>query len=157
MKPYYDYEPQGTEKRFKLLDNSKIIYKELEQLKKDNKLENYDLFRIIPKSNTLNLEHLMFYKDGEFYYIESRSTTFKMLKTQLSDKQFQFVSQGDNIYENGVQKYIKRHSKEEFEQLDMETKLSIIQGTYFKDVLDDSLDGLINTFKDIIATLKEDN
>ena len=155
MKPYYDYEENGTEKRYALLDNRVISYEVLKQLQADNKLDNYDLFKIYTIGRE-DKEDLMYYKDGEFYYIESRSTSFKMINIQLKGRTFEFISQGDGIYDNGVQKFIAKHSDKEFNELSDIDKISVITGKYFKDELNSILDGLKETLSDVVDILKEE-
>lgn len=155
MKAYMDYE-----RRLQMTDtivyHKQFTYDILNQLKEENRLENYDLFEIFTKGRE-DKEDLMFYKDGEFYYIESRSSTFKMIEAQLEGRTFSFSSQGDNTYENGVQRYLRKHSQEEFDNLDDRDKIAVITGTYIRDELNDILDGLKSTLQDIIEASKEEN
>lgn len=155
MNAYTDYE-RRLEMTDMITHHDRFTYKILKQLKEDKRLENYDLFRIYTNGRE-DKEDLCFYKDGEFYYIESRSTTFKMIESQLEGRLYEYLPGGDKLYENEVQRFIRRKSQEEFDNLDDEDKISVIKGKYLKEELDNLMDGLIETLKDLSKTLKEEN
>ena len=80
-----------------------------------------------------------------------------MIESQLEGRLYEYLPGGDKLYENEVQRFIRRKSQEEFDNLDDEDKISVIKGKYLKEELDNLMDGLIETLKDLNKTLKEEN
>lgn len=158
MKVYNDYE-----KRLQMTDaityHNKMTYEFLKQLIKDNRLDNYDLFLIYTNDKMRNPDNpdYMFYKDGELYYIENEWTTFKMVESQLKGRTFEFINGGNSLYENGVQRYINKYGIDKFNELNDRDLISVIKGNYFKEEINNLLDGLIDTLKDLNETLEDTN
>lgn len=152
MRAYLEYE-----KRLAITDTityqKPITYDLLQQLRKDKRLENYDLFRVVDK----DFDNMYIYyieKEDRFYIIDISETTSRLVKEEHLQKE-QYIIR-TNLYENNVQDFIKRKSEKEFYELNERDRVQVILGKYIGLQIDECLSGLKKSLQDVIDALKEE-
>lgn len=110
MKKYEDKNKQNKIKEI-MQGRCEVSFKVLEQLEKDDILEDYDLFRVVSKHFP---DLFVFYMDHQYYIIDKNEKEFRDIdKRSLQNRYFLL----NRTITNPIQGYIQRYGIKAFNEL----------------------------------------
>lgn len=119
MKKYEDKNKQNKINEI-MQGRNEVSFRVLEQLEKDDILEDYDLFRIISKHFT---DLFIFYRDHQYYIIDINEKEFRDIdKRLLQDRYFLL----NRTITNPIQGYVQRYGTEVLDELSTEEFIQVM-------------------------------
>ena len=124
-------------------------WEEIKDLKDKHLLENFDLFVILENGKEW---HSVIFINYKWYIVPEDEEMVEITEYVL--EKYKFLNK--NFMKNPYQEFIERRGDEEFNNLSQMDKQKVYTGTFITQELHETLDGLKNSFEDLIKILKEE-
>lgn len=112
MKKYKEKEKQDKLKEI-MHNRTQVSFRVLEELERDEIMEDYDLFRVVSKIKKDPL--FIFYLDGQYYMVDENKKDFKLIENKQILKNRYFLL--SRCITNGVQGFMQRKGINAFYEL----------------------------------------
>lgn len=110
-----EYKDKNKQQKMKILmhNRTQVSFKVLQQLEKDNIIEDYDIFRVVSKIKKDPL--FIFYLDGQYYILDGNKKDFRLIEDrQILQNRYFLLSR---CITNSVQGFIQRKGIDAFYEL----------------------------------------